>query len=57
MVPIQLKILTAVGTAMTTVEVAKNPCATSGRPTANIWWAQTVTLMNPMATVEVATAA
>ncbi len=49
-VAIQLKILTAVGMAISVVLVAKNACATSGRPTANIWCAHTVKLKKPIAT-------
>ena len=40
-VPIQLKILIPVGTAMRNVLAAKNAFSDGGRPTANMWCAQT----------------
>src|SRR6266567_6179825 len=50
MVAIQLKIFTAVGMAISVVLVEKKACAIGGRPTANIWCAQTVKLKKPIAT-------
>ena len=50
-VPSQLKILMPVGTATRPVETAKNVFAAGDIPTANMWWAHTLTLMKPIATV------
>src|SRR5579875_2824382 len=55
MVANQLKILTAVGIAISVVLVAKNAWAITGRPTANIWCAHTVKLKKPIATPDQAT--
>src|SRR5216683_7676475 len=48
MVPIQLKIFTPVGMAMSMVESAKNESATGPRPTVNMWWLHTPQPMKPM---------
>ena len=40
-VPIQLKIFTPVGTAMSMVAMEKAESATGPMPTANMWWLQT----------------
>src|ERR687892_521704 len=56
-VPIQLKILTPVGTAMNIVDSAKAELATAPRPDVNMWWAHTPHPMNPMAIPENTTAA
>ena len=50
MVASQLKILIPVGTAMAIVDSTKNVFAFELMPTVNMWWAQTLMLMNPMAT-------
>jgi hypothetical protein len=41
MVPIQLKIFTPVGTAMSIVAMEKNASAKGPIPVENIWWLQT----------------
>ena len=48
MVPIQLKILTPVGIAMSMVRIEKAEVATTPIPVVNIWWLQTANPMNPM---------
>ena len=40
-VPVQLNILTPVGTAMRKLEAANVRVTASPRPTANMWWAHT----------------
>ena len=50
-VPIQLKILTPVGTAISIVLAAKNEFAIGPRPVVNMWWLQTPKPMKPIATV------
>src|SRR5436309_10795342 len=52
----QLKIFTPVGTAIAIEEGMKNDCRPHGSPTANMWWAQTSSDRNAIATVESATA-
>ena len=52
----QLKILIPVGTAITIDEIMKKAWSEVGRPTANMWWAQTSIEKKPIATVESATA-
>src|SRR3984893_4284551 len=51
-VPIQLKILTPVGTAMSIVLEANTASAMAPRPTANMWWAHTPKARKPMAMPE-----
>src|SRR6266851_3727531 len=51
-VPIQLKILTPVGTAMSIVLEAKTASEIAPSPTANMWCAQTPNARNPMAMPE-----
>ena len=51
-VPIQLNILTPVGTAMAMVVRANTEFATGPSPTVNMWWLQTIQPMNPMITPE-----
>ena len=53
----QLKILIPVGTAIVMLEKPKTASATSPIPTVNMWWAQTVTERNAMATPEPTTTA
>ena len=48
MVPIQLKIFTPVGTAISIVEIAKAALVAGPRPTVNMWWLQTNQPMNPI---------
>ena len=50
--PIQLKILTPVGTAMIAVEMPNAVFATGPRPAANMWCAHTPNPMNPIAIPE-----
>ena len=52
MVAIQLKILTAVGTAISIVAYMKNNWPVTGIPVVNMWWAQT--MKDKMAMLEVA---
>ena len=52
MVPIQLKIFTPVGTAMSIVDSEKADTATGPRPTANMWCTHTPQPMKPMAMPE-----
>ena len=47
-VPIQLKIFTPVGMAISIVVTAKTASATAGIPTANMWWLQTPNERNPI---------
>ncbi|GIT02718.1 MAG: hypothetical protein CM1200mP27_13430 [Chloroflexota bacterium] len=47
-VPIQLKILTPVGTAISMVVMVNTEFATGPRPTVNIWWLQTAQPMMPI---------
>ncbi len=47
--PIQLKIFTPVGTAMSIVDTENAETATGPRPTANMWWTHTPQPMKPMA--------
>ena len=42
MVATQLKIFTAVGTAISIVAYMKNSCPVTGMPVVNMWWAQTM---------------
>src|SRR6266851_6191245 len=51
-VPIQLKIFTPVGTAMSMVLDANTASAIAPRPTANMWWAHTPNARKPMARSE-----
>src|ERR1700726_3730920 len=51
MVANQLKILIPVGTAIAMVEITKKVLAAAPMPTVNMWWAHTLMLMNPIATV------
>ena len=48
----QLKIFTPVGTAMTIDAIMKNAWRLIGRPTVNMWWAQTSIDRKAIATVE-----
>ena len=48
--PIQLNILTPVGTAMAIVLRAKTELATGPSPTVNMWWLQTIQPMKPIMT-------
>ena len=41
-----------VGTAMIIEVIMKEPCREPGRPTVNMWWAQTTIERNPIARVE-----
>ena len=50
--PIQLKILTPVGTAMIAVVTPKAVLATGPSPAANMWWAHTPNPMKPIAIPE-----
>ena len=50
-VPSQLKIFMPVGTAMAAVEATKKALAYEVMPTVNMWWAQTLRLIKPMAKV------
>ena len=52
----QLKILIPVGTAITIDEIMKNAFRKLGRPTVNMWCAQTSSEKKPIATVEKAIA-
>ena len=52
MVPIQLKIFTPVGTAISIVLEAKTASAMAPRPTANMWCAHTPKAKNAMAMPE-----
>ena len=52
----QLRIFTPVGTAITIELSMKKMSSPSGRPTANMWCAQTSSEKNAMPTVEYATA-
>ena len=49
MVPIQLKVLMADGTAMTIVETEKAALSVRFMPLTNMWWPQTMNPRNPMA--------
>ena len=51
MVASQLKILIPVGTAIAIVDSTKNVFPLELMPTVNMWWAQTLMLINPMPTV------
>src|SRR5437588_10856523 len=51
MVASQLKILIPVGTAIAIVDSTKKVFAAELMPTVNMWWAQTLILINPMHTV------
>ena len=51
-VPIQLKILMPVGTAMNIVAMPKEASATGPKPAVNMWWAHTPQPMKPMAMPE-----
>ena len=51
MVPIQLKILMPVGTAMSMVEKTKKVLPAGLMPTVNMWCAHTPRLMKPIETV------
>src|SRR5215472_5429379 len=51
MVPIQLKILIPVGTPTAIVVIAKKLLAYEFMPTVNMWWAHTLKLTNPIATL------
>ena len=51
-VPIQLKILMPVGTAMIAVEIPNAVFATGPSPAANMWCAHTPNPMNPIAMPE-----
>src|SRR5258708_29381840 len=51
MVASQLKILIPVGTAIAIVDNTKKVLALELIPTVNMWWAQTLMPMNPIATV------
>ena len=55
MVATQLNTLMPVGTAIRKLAPAKMVSRAGLMPTANMWWAQTPKLMNPMATVAMAT--
>src|SRR3990170_1609038 len=54
-VPIQLKILTPVGTAMSIVDIANAEFAAVPKPVVNMWCAHTPQLMNAMAMPEMTT--
>ena len=47
-VAVQLKTLTAVGIAISVVDIMKNNCPASGMPTVNMWCAQTMNDRNAM---------
>ncbi len=51
MVPNQLKILIPVGTPTAMVVSTKNALEYDAIPTVNMWWAQTLMLTKPIATV------
>ena len=47
-VPIQLKILMPVGTAISMVVIVKTELATGPRPTVNMWWLHTAQPIIPI---------
>lgn len=50
-VPIQLKILIPVGTAIIIVAAVKYARVSTSIPTVNIWWAHTINPKSPMASI------